>query len=274
MDVQNNRIQLNAFVLHNGLYKTSKHDPRFHLYKLRDSLEIGWTYYSEKQIDQIFSNLTIYYPGSDYHTINKNSIHFAKFLLEQLFNIDRNEKVKIVKFPNYLDRVRRLTRLFPFLQSFDNEKEIAEINILYFLYMRYDGDVARICQDLLCNTIEKLKRCIHLIEKGIKRNELPITEKFTLFEKKSACDCLNVIDRNSQVAQIKERKGKDQQSGYDQITLTEIFHQFDTITLRGRTSVDRYLNIQLANNVETNFEHSQPTRAQTLARSDGIGGSG
>ncbi len=30
----------------------------------------------------------------------------------------------------------------------------------------------------------------------------------------------------------------------EQLTLTEIFHQFDTITLRGRTSIDRYLNIQ------------------------------
>ncbi len=30
----------------------------------------------------------------------------------------------------------------------------------------------------------------------------------------------------------------------EQLTLTDIFHQFDTITLRGRTSIDRYLNIQ------------------------------
>jgi hypothetical protein len=32
----------------------------------------------------------------------------------------------------------------------------------------------------------------------------------------------------------------------ERLTLTDIFHQFDTITLRGRTSIDRYLNIQRA----------------------------
>ena len=35
-------------------------------------------------------------------------------------------------------------------------------------------------------------------------------------------------------------------SSNEQLTLTDIFHQFDTITLRGRTSIDRYLNIQRA----------------------------
>ena len=28
------------------------------------------------------------------------------------------------------------------------------------------------------------------------------------------------------------------------LTLTDIFHQFDTITLRGRTSIDRHLDLQ------------------------------
>ena len=36
----------------------------------------------------------------------------------------------------------------------------------------------------------------------------------------------------------------------EQLTLTDIFHQFDTITLRGRTSVDRYLNIQRTKDLE------------------------
>ncbi len=42
----------------------------------------------------------------------------------------------------------------------------------------------------------------------------------------------------------------------EQLTLTDIFHQFDTITLRGRTSIDRYLNIQ-SNEQPLNIELPQ-----------------
>lgn len=53
---------------------------------------------------------------------------------------------------------------------------------------------------------------------------------------KTAYEYLYIIDQNnSDISQINE-----------QLTLTDIFHQFDTITLRGRTSIDRYLNIQRA----------------------------
>ena len=36
------------------------------------------------------------------------------------------------------------------------EKDIAEINILYFLYMKYEGDIRRICLVLKCDTIDKV----------------------------------------------------------------------------------------------------------------------
>ncbi|CAF4196253.1 unnamed protein product [Rotaria sp. Silwood2] len=86
-----------------GLYKTSKHDSRFHLYRLRDSIEVGWTWFHEKEIDQIVNNLKSFYLGFDYHTTNKNSIHFAKYLLEQLSNnpeLKHLEPNKIIKFPS------------------------------------------------------------------------------------------------------------------------------------------------------------------------------
>lgn len=86
-----------------GLYKTSKHDSRFHLYRLRDSIEVGWTWFSEKEIDQIVHDLEPFYIGYDYHTRNKNSIHFAKYLLEQLSNdpeLKHLETIKIIDFPS------------------------------------------------------------------------------------------------------------------------------------------------------------------------------
>ncbi|CAF0766690.1 unnamed protein product [Rotaria sp. Silwood1] len=230
-----------------GLYKTSKHDSRFHLYRLRDSIEVGWTWFSEKEIDQIVNNIKPFYLGFDYHTINKNSIHFAKYLLEQLSNdpvLKHLEPIKIIDFPSYIDRGRRLSHIFEFLQIFDREKDIAEINILYFLYMNYEGNIKQICQILKCDTIDKLKRCIQLIEQGIQQNKLPIFSNFTKFQMKTAHDYLYIIDQNnSDISSINE-----------QLTLTDIFHQFDTITLRGRTSIDRYLNIQRAKELA---QHSQ-----------------
>ncbi|CAF0844358.1 unnamed protein product [Adineta steineri] len=220
-----------------GLYKTSKHDSRFHLYHLRNSIEIGWTWFSEKEIDKILHDLKSFYIGCDYHTINKNSIHFAKYLLEQLSNdsqLKHLEPIKILAFPSYIDRGRRLTQTFEFLQMFDTEKDIAEINILYFLYMKYEGNMKQICQILKCDTLNKLHRCIKLIEHGIQQRKLPIFVGFTTFEMKTAYEYLYIIDQNN----------LEMSSSHEQITLTDIFHQFDTITLRGRTSIDRYLNIQ------------------------------
>jgi len=86
-----------------GLYKTSKHDSRFHLYKLRDSIEIGWTWFNEKEIDQIVNDLKPFYFGLDYHTTKKNSIHFAKYLVEQLSNhsqLKHLQPIKIIQFPS------------------------------------------------------------------------------------------------------------------------------------------------------------------------------
>jgi len=162
-----------------GLYKTSKYDSRFHLYRLRDSIEIGWTWFNEKEIDQIVNDLKPFYMGLDYHTTKKNSIHFAKYLLEQLSN-DLQLKYKIIQFPSCkilfllqiiffyninldIDRGRRLSETLEFLQIFDREKDIAEINILYFLYMKYDGNIKQICQILKYDTIDKvyLKRILH-----------------------------------------------------------------------------------------------------------------
>ena len=154
-----------------------------------------------------------------------------------------------------IDRVRRLSQILEFLQIFDTEKDIAEINILYFLYMKYEGNIQKICRDLKCDTIIKvceqmkrkfccienlilffkLKRCIELIEQGIRHKELPIYQAFTSFEMSTIIDCLHMMDKNTKT-EVDE-----------QLTLTDIFHQFDTVTLRGRTSIDRYLNIQQAN---------------------------
>lgn len=86
-----------------GVYKTSKYDSRFRLYKLRDSTEVGWTWFSEKDIDEIVNDLKLFYIGLDYHIRYKNSINFAKYLLEQLSNDPQSkhfESIKIVKYPS------------------------------------------------------------------------------------------------------------------------------------------------------------------------------
>ncbi|CAF3459189.1 unnamed protein product, partial [Rotaria sp. Silwood2] len=110
--------------------------------------------------------------------------------------------------------------------------------------MNYEGDIKQICQILKCDTIDKLQRCIQLIEQGIQQKKLPIFSNFTKFEMKIAHNYLHIIDENnSNISLINE-----------QLTLTDIFHKFDTITLRGRTSIDRYLNIQRAKELA---QHSQ-----------------
>jgi hypothetical protein len=83
-----------------GLYKTSKHDSRFHLYRLRNSIEIGWTWFNEKEIDKIFNDLKPFYLGLDYHTINKNSIIFAKYFLEQLSNDSKLKHYQSIQLPS------------------------------------------------------------------------------------------------------------------------------------------------------------------------------
>ncbi len=100
--------------------------------------------------------------------------------------------------------------------------------------MKYEGNIKQICYLLKFDTIDKLKRSIELIEQGIQRRKLPIFPLFTTFDIRRADDYLYI--RNSDIRLNNE-----------QLTLTDIFHQFDTITLRGRTSIDRYLNIQRIN---------------------------
>jgi hypothetical protein len=246
-----------------GLYKTSKHDSRFHLYRLRHSIEISWTWLNEKDIDQIYNDLKLFYLGLDYHTTKKNSIHFAKYFIQQLSNdlqLKHLQSIKIIHFPSCkilrfssirffrildIDRMRRLCETFEFLQIFDSEKDIAEVNILYFLYMKYEGNIQQICQLLKFDTFDKLKRSIELIDQGIQQRKLPIFPLFTTFDiRRAADDCFHT--RNSDI-----------QLNNEELTLTEIFHQFDTITLRGRTSIDRYLNIQQTNELIDSSNQTQ-----------------
>jgi hypothetical protein len=58
-------------------------------------------------------------------------------------------------------------------------------------------------------------------------------------------------------------------SNDERLTLTDIFHQFDTITLRGRTSIDRYLNIQRAKEV-AQHSHIQNEQQQSMMMTDMI----
>lgn len=81
-----------------GVYKTSKHDSRFHLYQFRQSIEMGWTMMNEKDIDQLVNGLKPFYMGFDYDTIKKNSIHFAKYLLEQL-SLKHHPPMQIIHIP-------------------------------------------------------------------------------------------------------------------------------------------------------------------------------
>ena len=82
-----------------GVYKTSKHDSRFHLYRFRQSIEMGWTMMNEKDIDQLVNDLKPFYMGFDYDSIKKNSIHFAKYLLEQLSNQFQLKHHQIIHLP-------------------------------------------------------------------------------------------------------------------------------------------------------------------------------
>lgn len=66
---------------------------------------------------------------------------------------------------------------------------------------------------------------IELIEQGIRQRKLPIFTLFTTFDLSRSSDYLSETSSNDH-----------------SVTLTEIFHQFDTITLRGRTSIDKHLN--------------------------------
>ena len=79
-DIWDIHICLLVFIKHQNMIHV------IHLYQLRHSIEIGGTWFSEKEIDQIVNDLKPFYRGLDYHTTNKNSIHFAKYLLEQLSN--------------------------------------------------------------------------------------------------------------------------------------------------------------------------------------------
>ena len=154
-----------------GLYKTSKHDARFHLYRLRETLEMGWTCWTEAEIDRLLEQWKSSYLGCDYQLSRKNSIHFAQFLLEQL---STDGELKLVRLPscNFVSlfaslrsspftrsdvaRLRRWTATLEFLRVFDREGEIAEVNILYFLYMKFEGELIEICRVIQCQTVEKV----------------------------------------------------------------------------------------------------------------------
>jgi hypothetical protein len=111
--------------------------------------------------------------------------------------------------------------------------------------MKYEGNIQQICQLLKFDTFDKLKRSIELIDQGIQQRKLPIFPLFTTFDiRRVADDCFHT--RNSDI-----------QLNNEELTLTEIFHQFDTITLRGRTSIDRYLNIQRTNELIDSSNQTQ-----------------
>ena len=50
---------------------------------------------------------------------------------------------------------------------FDTEKDIAEVNILYFLYMKYKGDMKEICQILKCDTLHQVRLSNSLQKKSL-----------------------------------------------------------------------------------------------------------
>ena len=70
-----------------------------------------------------------------------------------------------------------------------------------------------------------------MIKQGIDNEKIPRFLAFQTTEMQATYECLHPNETKLS-------------SFDDEITLTDIFHQFDTITLRGRTSIDRYLNIQ------------------------------
>ena len=73
----------------------------------------------------------------------------------------------------------------------------------------------------------QLHRLIKLIEQGIRQRKLPMFALYTTFDPSRSDVYLG-----------------NKSSNDGSLTLTEIFHQFDTITLRGRTSIDKHLNDQ------------------------------
>lgn len=160
-----------------GLYKTSKHDARFHLYRLRESLEVGWTWMTESEIDRLLAQWKSSFLGCDYQINKKNSIHFSQFLLEQLGSdpeLKHLHAIKLLRLPPCetfihslsvcslmeilldVDRIRRWTESLDVLRVFDKERDIAELNILYFLYMKFEGNLLEICRVTQCQTVEKV----------------------------------------------------------------------------------------------------------------------
>lgn len=132
---------------------------------------------NEKDIDQLVNGLKPFYMGFDYDTIKKNSIHFAKYLLEQL-SLKHHPPMQIIHIPfcDFLslsrkfflcsfwldvERIRRFSESLTFLKMFDTEKDIAEINILYSLYMKSQGNLKQICQSLQIDTLDKVRLGIH-----------------------------------------------------------------------------------------------------------------
>lgn len=116
--------------------------------------------------------------------------------------------------------------------------------------MKYEGNLKDICHILQCDQIDKFQRIIKLLEQGIQENKLP---RF-----------LNYFKLNINYIYDYLYKENSNLFNNEQITLTDIFRQFDTITLRGRTSIDRYFNQQQTqlinhipeeNNNQTTYYH-------------------
>lgn len=192
-----------------GVYKTSKHDSRFHLYRLRDTIEVGWTWFTEKEIDQILNHLKASHLGCDYHPTKKNSVSFARSFLEQLSNEINFKQIKSIELRNFpsckiehrlktgwqqcsatmmifsvdIDRCRRWSDTLPILQYFDHEKDIAEINILYFLYMKYGGNLSDLCRAIKCDTMDRVSRTIVFIFITIRSIEFSSNARFIWSDK-------------------------------------------------------------------------------------------
>ena len=91
--------------------------------------------------------------SNDYPTNVNQTI---SFVFQSVSALKHSSLKKI--FPSIdVNRIRRLSETFSFLKSFDTEKTIAEINILYSLYMKHQGNLQQICQLLQIDTIDKVK---------------------------------------------------------------------------------------------------------------------
>ena len=62
-----------------------------------------------------------------------------------------------------VDRIRLWSSKLSVLKKFDREKDIAEINILFFLYMKYAGNMKLICSVTNCKSANQVRFSIFYI---------------------------------------------------------------------------------------------------------------